>query len=515
MSFAVDRRARIAEAAVEALHAARREAQEATARAESLRQELRLVVEVANDAFVALDADQAIVEWSTQAERVFGWARSEVLGRQFAIIPPDVAATPFQRIDEVVPSDDGRCVTTRIELQAQHRDGHLIPVEATVWAAAPGGTATLHVFIRDLTPGARGGDSGCRMGSIVESSAHAIIGASLDGRILTWNAGAEQIYGYPAHAVIGHPLRILAPPGRQDELGPIAAAASDGDVAVLRETVRQRADGTLVEVEESMAVTRDAAGGRTGLSLIARDVSEERRMAAALATALEEARESETRSRRFLADAAHQLRTPIAGIQACTQAILRGASQAERDGLLAGVVQETSRAGRLMAGLLQMARLDRGEALALAPCDLVKLCRDEAERTRRLAPHLRVAVDPAPGWSGEQPVVDANAVAEILGNLLDNARRHTSSRIDVTVRRLADDVLVRVADDGPGVAVEMAEQVFERFVSLDRRGGSGLGLAIGRGLARAHGGDLTYESRAFVLRLPLGDAPDTGPDTHG
>jgi signal transduction histidine kinase len=96
-----------------------------------------------------------------------------------------------------------------------------------------------------------------------------------------------------------------------------------------------------------------------------------------------------------------------------------------------------------------------------------------------------------------------DVLREVLANLLDNAVRHAKSSIEVALTRTADQVLVTVADDGPGVPAEEAERVFERFMSHD--GGLGLGLALSRAAARAVGGELRWEPGCFVLRLPAYD----------
>jgi signal transduction histidine kinase len=122
------------------------------------------------------------------------------------------------------------------------------------------------------------------------------------------------------------------------------------------------------------------------------------------------------------------------------------------------------------------------------------------ERAESLAPHLSIVI------SVEEPPllnVDAEAVREILGNLLENARRHAVGRIDASVVQGDDTVSVYVCDDGPGLADGVEAEAFEPFVSLDGKGGSGLGLSLSKALARAHGGDLTYEDRSFVVRLPV------------
>lgn len=233
---------------------------------------------------------------------------------------------------------------------------------------------------------------------------------------------------------------------------------------------------------------------------------EVRRLRARLAelkAELWECRAAQATCRRFVADAAHQLRTPMTGIQASAEALLRGAPASVRDALLANLVRETSRSARLIADLLKLARLDEGEPLRPAALDLVSLCRDEISRAWSLAPQLDVVLRaPALDWGVE---VDENAVREILANLLDNARRHARSQIEVVLQADDEAVEVRIGDDGPGVAPDMVGRIFERFVTLDGLGGSGLGLAIGRELARAHGGDLGYREGAFVLRLPVGE----------
>jgi two-component system, OmpR family, sensor kinase len=131
---------------------------------------------------------------------------------------------------------------------------------------------------------------------------------------------------------------------------------------------------------------------------------------------------------------------------------------------------------------------------------VASLCREEAERAAVLAPNLEVTAH-VTDRSGTIDV-DPDAIREVLANLLDNGRRHAATRIDVTFARNGDIAQMSVVDDGPGLPERVAERAFEPFVVLDGHGGSGLGLAIARGIARAHGGDLTYEDGRFVLRLP-------------
>jgi two-component system OmpR family sensor kinase len=222
---------------------------------------------------------------------------------------------------------------------------------------------------------------------------------------------------------------------------------------------------------------------------------------AELRSALERARLNEARSRTFLADAAHHLRNPIAGIRACSEALLRGPDAAARDRLLAEIVRETSHLSRVVDRLLQIARLEQGEPLWFETHDIRALCQDEIERAESLAPQLSIVMTA----DNTVPLaLDPRAVCQCVGIILDNARRHSTSRIDVSVVSGDGEVAVHVRDDGPGLLEGAENQAFEPFVSLDGDGGSGLGLTLARSLARAHGGDLTYEDGAFVLRVSDG-----------
>ncbi|MCX2924219.1 sensor histidine kinase [Streptomyces sp. NEAU-W12] len=208
------------------------------------------------------------------------------------------------------------------------------------------------------------------------------------------------------------------------------------------------------------------------------------------------------RQRRFVADASHELRSPIASLR--TQLEVAAAHPGLLD--LDGAVEDTVRLQRLAADLLLLARLDAGERPVDARVDLAALAREEA------AGRTGVTVDVEPG----EPVEVAGSrgqLARVLGNLLDNGRRHARETVSVTVRREGDRAVLGVADDGDGVAGADRERIFERFVRLDAArsrddGGAGLGLAIARDVAVRHGGTLTAGAAPsggalFELRLPL------------
>ncbi|MEV0641939.1 HAMP domain-containing sensor histidine kinase [Streptomyces sp. NPDC050619] len=206
------------------------------------------------------------------------------------------------------------------------------------------------------------------------------------------------------------------------------------------------------------------------------------------------------RQRRFVADASHELRSPIASLR--TQLEVGAAHPELLD--VEGAVEDTVRLQHLAADLLLLARLDAGERPADARFDLAALTREEADGR----PGVTVKAPEAAEVAGSRV-----QLGRLLTNLLDNARRHARSEIAVTVQRLGEWAVVEVADDGDGVPAGDRERIFERFVRLDDArsrddGGAGLGLAIARDVAVRHGGTLTVRDAPaggalFELRLPL------------
>jgi two-component system OmpR family sensor kinase len=232
------------------------------------------------------------------------------------------------------------------------------------------------------------------------------------------------------------------------------------------------------------------------------------------------AQQAEERTRAFLADAAHELRTPIAGVQAAAETMLHHDDQLDRDErqhLQALLVREAERAGALISDLLTAARLDAGIDLDLAPISLRTLVHSELDRVRLLHAEATVTM------SGPEVIARADAakVSSILRNVIDNAMRAAGpqGKVHVVVREHDQRAIAEVWDSGPGVPPSERERIFERLVRLDHgrandAGGSGLGLAIARGYARAQGGDLTCEEphgvgAMFRLVLPL-EPPQVG-----
>ena len=241
--------------------------------------------------------------------------------------------------------------------------------------------------------------------------------------------------------------------------------------------------------------------------------------------AFNEQRASENRLRRFIADASHELRTPLASIRGYAELFRRGASSRPEDLALAmrRIESEASRMGVLVDELLLLARLDSGRPLDRAIVDLGALIHDAARDSQAADPRwpIETAVDGGADADGAADAVhvigDADRLRQVLANLLSNVRAHTPPGTRATIRACREDgeVVLEVADDGPGLTERQQQLVFERFYRADSSrgredgaGGSGLGLSIVASVAQAHGGTAAVRSRpgggaVFTVRLPL------------
>lgn len=220
------------------------------------------------------------------------------------------------------------------------------------------------------------------------------------------------------------------------------------------------------------------------------------------------------RQRRFVGDASHELRSPLATIRAAHEIADLHPDTREWEASNRDVLAELDRLDRLVADLLLLARADEhGLSLRRVDVDLEDLVSLEAERLRKSGDLVVLAVAPPARVLGD-PV----QLGRALRNLADNAARHAEARVELRLKVHEDRVDIEVEDDGPGIAQPDRERVFERFVRLDESrarasGGTGLGLAIAREISLAHGGTLVAAAGArgslFVLSLPYGGATST------
>ncbi|MCS5492029.1 sensor histidine kinase [Curtobacterium flaccumfaciens] len=247
------------------------------------------------------------------------------------------------------------------------------------------------------------------------------------------------------------------------------------------------------------------------------------RLASTMNAMLDRLERSAESQRRFVSDASHELRSPIASIRQHAEVAVAHPERTEVAELADVVQSEAVRLQDLVAGLLELSRLDEGGIRTRRPVDLDDLALDAVARAR-----ARSTAGDAPARDGDAPAVrvdgsaisaarvlgDERVLAGVVRNLVDNAVRHASTRVAVSLTEHDGSAVLTVDDDGTGVPEDERERVFERFVRLDEArsrdaGGAGLGLAIVRDAVRAHGGDTTVVTSPlggarFVVRIALG-----------
>lgn len=356
------------------------------------------------------------------------------------------------------------------------------------------------------------------LASVVESSEDAIVTKGLDGIVTSWNAGAEQLFGYPAAEAIGRHITFIIPPDRHEDARRILASVGRGEKVPAFDTERLHKDGSRVPVSLSVSPLRDARGAVIGASKVARNISARIAMEAEL-------REVAQHKDAFLATLAHELRNPLAPMRHALHLLAAGAPDPDRVGYVHGILsRQIEHLVRLVDDLLDLARINRDRLdLRRVPTRLdgivaqaVETVRPDLDAARHL---LRVELPAEPVILDVDPV----RMAQVLTNLLSNAIKFTDAggHIALEAERRDDTLVVRVSDDGIGLASGSLERVFDMFAQghegvENTRGGLGVGLTLVRRLVELHGGRVHIESQGrgagatAVVTLPLGSAVADG-----
>jgi signal transduction histidine kinase len=235
------------------------------------------------------------------------------------------------------------------------------------------------------------------------------------------------------------------------------------------------------------------------------------RLARTLNSMLERLEASSARERRFVSDASHELRSPIANLRTEIEVALHRPERADWPRVGQEVLTQDERMARLVDELLLLARsAEGGLPVPATPVDLAELVESVTDAVPETLPTMAVQTVPAP------VAIPPGYLERIVDNLVDNARRYAASRVEVRVGRLDQWAVLQVRDDGPGIPEPERTHIFERFVRLDEardrgHGGFGLGLAIVADLCRAYGGAIEVgdagPGAVFTVRLPLSQTP--------
>jgi PAS domain S-box-containing protein len=371
------------------------------------------------------------------------------------------------------------------------------------------------------------------LAAIVESSDDAIVSKALDGVIMSWNGGAERMFGWPASTAIGKHITLIVPEDRRAEEEEVLARLGRGERVDHFETQRVARDGRLIDVSLSVSPVRDRLGRIVGASKVARDVSERRRLEEYRSLLLKHEHQARTAAEslirakdQFLATISHELRTPLNAIFGWARLLEKPElDEKSRKRAIAAIVNGAAAEARLVDDLLDLSRVVTGRLrLAMDSISLREVVEAALETVLPAATakqiELSAALDDVGPMQGAR-----DRLQQVVWNLVANAVKFTQrgGRIDVALRRVGDSAELIVRDTGQGISPAMLPYVFQEFWQEDSsvtrpHQGMGLGLTLVKHLVELHGGHVRAESpgkgdgATFTVALPLTANGSSAPD---
>jgi len=356
------------------------------------------------------------------------------------------------------------------------------------------------------------------LAAIVESSDDAIVSKTLDGRILSWNAGAQRIFGYCAEEVIGQSITIIIPPELHAEERRILEKLRRGDRIDHFDTVRVAKDGRRIPISLTVSPVRDSHGRIVAASKVARDISDRKRAEDALRQSEEALREADRRKNRFLALLAHELRNPLAPIRYAAATWRKPETTPEQRQRAEEIFdRQLDHMSRLLDDLLDVSRITHTTLeLKMSAIDLTSVVSLAVETARPFLEAKQHTLEVELCEPQPRLQADPMRLAQVFSNLLINAAKYTDPAGRIRLRAVQDggEVVFIVSDNGIGIAPEMLPRVFDLFAQSDAaleraQGGLGVGLTLVQGLVNLHGGSIEARSEGvgrgseFIVRLPI------------
>src|SRR6185437_1277586 len=296
-----------------------------------------------------------------------------------------------------------------------------------------------------------------QLAAVVESSDDAIIGMAPDGRVTSWNPAAAPLFGYPEDAILGQSIEQIIPPELREAEGSVLARIALGEHVNHYETVRVAQDRRAIPVSVRLSPILDRAGAIIGISKVARDITERKRVEEAL-------RLADQRKDAFLATLAHELRNPLTPIRYATRLLEPGVPPQMASDAKKMIDRQLAQMAHLLDDLLDVSRVTRGVLeIGHEQLDLREIIESAVASVKVLAEvaHQELAVSlPAEPLS---VIGDAVRLAQIIGNLLHNATKYTppDGHISVSASVAGGEVIISVKDDGVGIASEALPMIFE------------------------------------------------------
>jgi two-component system, LuxR family, sensor kinase FixL len=502
-------------------------------RASSAEQSLRLILECAPNAMIMIGRSGAMVMVNAEAERIFGYPRSELLGRSVEMLIPERFRADHAGMRAGYFSEmRARPMGTGRDLYGLRKDGREFPVEIGLNPIETEDGTVVLASIIDIT-GRKAAELALRqsehrsrsLAAIVESSGDAIVSVGLDGLLVSWNKAAEHMFGYTEAEMLGQPILTLAAPGYEAEMTSIFRRILRGERVDHYETMRRHKDGSLLHVSLTESPIYDADGQLTGVSKVYRDITR----AKAAETALEDSR---ARLQELHSDLLHVSRLSAMGQMAASLAHELNQPLTAISNYMEAVKALLDRSGNVAPNRLR-AVVERAGEQAVRAGQIIQRLRefvsrgDTDKRIEFLPPLLREARELALLGTRQRDIpiylednipelfvfVDKIQIQQVLLNLLRNAAEaiaeQDDGRIVLGAAQHADGIVeISVADNGSGLPEEIRTKLFQPFVST-KKTGMGIGLSICHTIISAHNGRLWAESNSdggTVFRMTLSRA---------
>ena len=490
---------------------------------------LQVTLRSIGDAVITTDTRGTVTYLNAVAETLTGWLQGEAIGQPldavFRIVNEDTRAPVENPAIRVLR--EGAVVGLANHTVLVKRDGSDCPIDdsaAPIWNDEGRISGCVLIF-RDVTGRRRQESERAQqlltarlLASIVETSDDAIISKSLSGVIQSWNAAAARLFGHTADQAIGRHISLVIPPDRLAEEDQIIAALQAGRRIEHFETERIRADGKRVFVSLTVSPVKDAAGDVVGASKIVRDITERKRAEAEREQLVADLNEADRRKNEFLAMLAHELRTPLAPINNAIHALRASSGNREAIEAAHGMLErQAGQMARLVDDLLDMSRITRGRIdLRTEQVELEPIVQQAVEAARSLYSsmnhELTVTIPDHPVYLN----ADRARLAQVIGNLLNNAAKFTDrgGHVWLTVTEEGRTVVIRVRDNGIGLAADKLPRIFDMFTQVDTalersRDGLGIGLTLVKTLVEMQNGTVEALSEGpglgseFIVRIPI------------
>jgi len=461
----------------------------------------RLLLEGVQDyAIFMLDGAGRVATWNTGSERIKGYREAEVVGQPHSVfyLPEAVAAGAPARL-LALAARDGR---VEDEGWRVRKDGSRFWADVIITALrdSQGEVIGFAEVTRDLTERKEVEDALRRSEQtfqlLVESVQDcAIFMLDPDGRIASWNAGAERINGYRAHEIIGEHFSTFYPPDDVAQGKPqwaLEIAEREGRHEDEGWSVRK--DGTRFWANAMISPMRDLHGGLIGYAKVTRDLTHRRRVEQALT-------QSNQELERFSYSVSHDLRAPLRAINGYAQALfVDHAARLDDEGkrLLTVIRDSAKLGGTLIDGLLNFSRVGR-QALARAPVDLTTLAEGVVAELRQTASSVAVEVvlTPLPPTNGDGALL-RNVLINLIGNAFKFSANRAHPKVEIGAQQDGAEVTYYVKDNGAGFDMQYAGKlfgVFQRLHRPDEFEGTGVGLALAQRIVQRHGGRIWAEGK--------------------